>query len=151
LNSQLPASVRFRIYPNPEQIQWLHQHIGATRFVYNHGLEWFQEISKEYQKCKAQDWPLPEVPSCYAFKNWWIRQKRPQLIKEGNSWLKDLNQHCLCFAFDRLAFAIQRFLEGQSRFPRFKKRFGRGQSAKFDSGLKAKAGLVQVGRKKSKL
>ena len=62
---------KFRIYPNKDQIQVLHQHFGSCRFVYNHFLneriEFYQQ-NKDKQASLFK--PKPKKSLSYHDNAW---------------------------------------------------------------------------------
>lgn len=95
---------KYRMYPSPEQIALLMQHIHACRFVYNHSLE---------QKIRAYEQAGRKL-SCFD-----LNTCLPAL-KEEHPWLKEVNSQSLQSANKNLDNAFTRFFREKKGFPRFK-------------------------------
>ena len=94
----------YRIYPNKEQQILLAKHFGATRWIFDYGL---QRKIEEYQKNKKS-------LSCFQ-----ISKELPEL-KRKNEWLKEINAQSLQMALRQLDNAYTNFFKKHNRFPRFK-------------------------------
>jgi putative transposase len=92
------------MYPSPEQISLLMQHIHACRFVYNHSLE---------QKIRAYEQAGRKL-SCFDLNT------RLPALKEEHPWLKEVNSQSLQSANKNLDNAFTRFFREKKGFPRFK-------------------------------
>jgi len=95
---------KYRMYPSPEQISLLMQHIHACRFVYNHSLE---------QKIRAYEQAGRKL-SCFDLNT------RLPALKEEHPWLKEVNSQSLQSANKNLDNAFTRFFREKKGFPRFK-------------------------------
>ena len=95
---------KYRMYPSPEQIALLMQHIHACRFVYNHSLE---------QKIRAYEQAGRKL-SCFDLNT------RLPALKEEHPWLKEVNSQSLQSANKNLDNAFTRFFREKKGFPRFK-------------------------------
>ena len=95
---------KYRMYPSPEQISLLMQHIHACRFVYNYSLE---------QKIRAYEQDGRKL-SCYDLNN------RLPALKEEHPWLKEVNSQSLQSANKNLDNAFTRFFREKKGFPKFK-------------------------------
>jgi putative transposase len=100
---------KYRIYPTASQVELIHKHMGACRFVYNLALEVKQAA---YAGCKVH-------LSCFD-----LIKQLPDLKKEC-PWLKEINSQSLQQAIVQLDTAFTRFFKGQGNFPRFKKKTGK--------------------------
>jgi putative transposase len=103
---------KYRIYPNQEQVQMFEEHFGATRFVYNWGLE---------QKTTAYQTESKSL-SCIELTN------SMKVLKETESWLKTVNSQSLQMALRNLDNAFTKFFREKKGFPRFKSRHNPKQS-----------------------
>ncbi|HMK43710.1 MAG TPA: RNA-guided endonuclease TnpB family protein [Dissulfurispiraceae bacterium] len=105
----LHRAYRYRIYPTEDQKQFLEQHFGCCRFVYNHFLalrakKWKNEqISVSGFDCKGM---LPE-------------------LKRQHPWLAEVNSQSLQAAVLNLESAYRRFFKGLGKYPRFHKKHSR--------------------------
>ena len=131
-------SYKYRIYPNKEQKILLEKHFGATRWIFNWGLE--QKV-KAYQKDKSSI-------SCFQLAN-----KLSELKKE-NEWLKEINAQSLQMSLRNLDNAYTAFLKKQNKFPKFKskkdkKSFSIPQGNKIDWENK-KSKFIKLGNIKAK-
>lgn len=103
---------KYRIYPNQEQAQMFEEHFGATRFVYNWGLE---------QKTTAYQTESKSL-SCIELTN------NMKVLKETEPWLKTVNSQSLQMALRNLDNAYTKFFREKKGFPRFKSRHNPKQS-----------------------
>lgn len=125
----------YRLYPNKAQQQTLEQHFGATRWIFNYGLE---KKIKQYQKNKKS-------LSCFQIANELPKLKN----KEDTKWLKDINAQSLQMALRQLDNAYTNFFKKQNQFPKFKNKHGR-QSFSIPQGnridfLNQKATFIKLG------
>ena len=100
---------KYRIYPNKNQQVLLEKHFGATRWIFNYGLQ--RKIEK-YQKEKKS-------LSCFQ-----ISKELPEL-KKKNEWLKEINAQSLQMSLRSLDNAYTAFFKKHNKFPRFKTKKGR--------------------------
>jgi len=127
---------KYRLYPNKAQQILLEKHFGATRWIFNYGLE--QKI-KSYQKDKSQ-------LSCFQIAN-----RLPKLKKqEETKWLKEINAQSLQMSLRNLDNAYTNFFRKQNRFPNFKSKktkqsFSIPQGNKIDWQNK-KASFIKIGK-----
>ena len=132
---------KYRIYPNKKQQILLGKHFGASRWIFNYGLE--QKI-KVYQKNKEQ-------LSCFQISN-----QIPKLKKqETTEWLKEINAQSLQMSLRQLDNAYTNFFRKHSRFPKFKNKKGK-QSFNIPQGNKIdwknkKASFIKIGKIKIKI
>jgi putative transposase len=103
---------KYRIYPNQKQAEMLNEHFGATRFVYNWGLEKKTEAYQQEAK----------TISCYDLINQLIA------LKVENPWLKTVNSQSLQSALKNLDNAYTRFFREKKGFPKFKSKHNSKQS-----------------------
>ena len=101
---------KVRIYPNPEQAQFINQSCGNSRSIYNYGLEL---SSKAYKKDKTS----------LTHKD--LANMLPQL-KQEREWLKLGPAASLQQSLKDLETSYKRFFNGQARYPAFKKKHNGG-------------------------
>jgi putative transposase len=102
----MEKAYKYRLYPNKAQQESLEKHFGATRWVFNYGL---QRKIEEYQKNKKN-------LSCFQIANELPKLKE----KEETKWLKEINAQSLQMALRQLDNAYTAFFKKQSSFPKFK-------------------------------
>jgi putative transposase len=104
---------RFELDPNQAQRELLAKSVGASRFVYNWGLE---QSQREYER-------LGKRPRLGELKSWLVDLKRGEC-----PWLYEVSAHIGQQALVDVDRAFDRFFKGlkgegpKSGFPRFKKR-----------------------------
>lgn len=130
---------KYRIYPNKKQQILLEKHFGATRWIFNYGLE--QKI-RAYQKNKKQ-------LSCFQ-----ISKELPEL-KKKNEWLKEVNAQSLQMSLRQLDNAYTNFFKKHNKFPRFKSKKGK-QSFSIPQGNRIdwenrKAFFIKIGKIKIRI
>lgn len=102
----MELSYKYRLYPNKTQQQILEKHFGATRWIYNYGLE--RKI-EAYQKDKRN-------LSCFQ-----ISSEIPKIKTDKKTeWLKEINAQSLQMALRQLDNAYTKFFKKQNKFPKFK-------------------------------
>ncbi|SFX09291.1 RNA-guided endonuclease InsQ/TnpB family protein [Marinospirillum alkaliphilum] len=110
-------ATKVRIYPTPEQAEFLNRQFGAVRFAYNKALH---IISSQYKR--------------HGTKLNAKRDMKPLLVVAKKSrkyhWLKDFDSIALQQACINLDKAFQSFFDPKlaSRYPRFKRKHGRQSS-----------------------
>ena len=110
-NTALYSMIRtykYRIYPNQEQRQFIENHIGACRFVYNWGLNLRIETYKQTNK------GLSFYDTGRA-----LTQLKQQ---DGYGWLYEIGAQSLEASLKDLDSAYTAFFKYKSGFPRFKTR-----------------------------
>jgi putative transposase len=113
--------LKVRIYPSKAQEQQLAQFFGCARWVYNYGLE---------KRSKAWEVEKKRI-SCIDLIN-----ELPKLKKqEETKWLKEPDSQSLQMSLRNLDTAFQRFFNGVSKYPRFKKK-GSYQSCQIPQNVK---------------
>lgn len=97
---------KYRIYPTDEQKVLIEKHIGASRFIYNLGLE------------------TKQTAYAGARKNLTFFDLAGQLqdLKVELPWLKEVNSQSLQMALRNLDGAYVKFFKGQAEFPKFKRK-----------------------------
>ncbi|OKJ99852.1 transposase [Streptomyces sp. CB03234] len=108
---------RFRFYPSPEQAQQLEQTFGACRWVYNQGLALRSEAWKSHRVS------LGFAETCRALTGW----RRA----EATSWLQAISSTVLQQALRHLDGAFQRFFRKTAKYPSFKRKRTRQDSATY--------------------
>jgi putative transposase len=121
---------KYRIYPNEEQAQKLEQFFGATRFIYNWGLE--QKI-KQYQQDKTN-------LSCFDLINKLTKLKKQEEFK----WLHDVYSQSLQASLKNLDNAFVNFFRKNSDFPKFKTKRKSRASCQFPQHVKINFEQYQV-------
>lgn len=113
-----------RLYPNEEQKVFLERHFGASRWIYNWGL---QKRIEYYQSEK-------KTLSIFALANQITHLKK----QEDLSWLAEIESQSLRVSLFNLDKAYSRFFREKKGFPKFKskktskKSFSLTQSVKID-------------------
>ena len=130
---------KYRLFPNKKQQILLVKHFGATRWIFNYGLQ--RKIEK-YQKEKKN-------LSCFQ-----ISKELPKLKKE-NKWLKEVNAQSLQMSLRNLDNAYTAFFRKLSRFPKFKSKKGKQvfsipQGSKIDRKSR-QASFVKLGKIKIRI
>jgi len=112
-------SYKYRLYPTAAQELLINKHIGASRFVYNLGLETKNNAYATHRK------------------NISVFELMKQLtdLKTELLWLKEVDSQCLQQSLLNLDRSFTRFFKGQSDFPKFKKK-GNGQTFRNAHGNK---------------
>ena len=98
---------KFRIYPNKEQLSFLNEQIGCSRFVYNFFLERSINLYKNYG----------------IKTNYCSNAVILPLLKKGFPFLKEANSQSLQASLKNLDTAFQRFFTKISGYPNFKKKY----------------------------
>jgi len=132
----IEKSYKYRLYPNKDQQTLLEKHFGATRWIFNYGLE---KKIKTYQKTKKN-------LSCFQIMN-----ELPKLKKKRKTeWLKEINAQSLQMALRQLDNAYTAFFKKQNRFPNFKSKKGKnsfsipqGNKINFEKGI---ASFIKIGK-----
>ncbi|MDF2549252.1 MAG: Mobile element protein [Chlamydiales bacterium] len=105
---------QYRIYPSKEQAKLFSQHFGASRWVYNWGLDLkkkhFEETKKNLSKRSLQD-------ELVALKK-----------TEEKAWLTEVNSQSLLASLAHLDSAFSNFFAKRAAFPNFKKKYSGRQS-----------------------
>lgn len=98
-------SYKFRLYPTKAQEVLLQKTFGCVRFVYNQCLA--------YKIDKYRDENIS--PSRFDVNNY-----KNQVLKKGNTWLKEVDKWALDNAVMNLDSAYQKFFKEHGGFPKFK-------------------------------
>ncbi|AKG37094.1 IS200/IS605 family element RNA-guided endonuclease TnpB [Paenibacillus durus] len=97
---------KYRIYPNPEQRQLIHQMFGCCRFVFNHFLIKWNETYAATGKGLSYNTCATQLPA----------------LKQQFEWLKSVDSIALQSAVRNVADSFERFFKKQNQAPRFKSR-----------------------------
>ena len=123
---------KYRLYPTVEQQEFLSQHFGCSRFVYNYFLAHEQNTYKEQQEklqeeflisgCMANE--LPEFKGKFSFYHNNAELLTKLKKEEEYIWLKDVNSQILQQSLMHLDKALKDSFNPKlkSKFPTFKKR-----------------------------
>jgi putative transposase len=121
---------KYRIYPDKEQAQKLEQFFGATRFIYNWGLE---QKTKQYQQDKK---------NISFFK---LTQELTKLKQQKEfEWLNDVYSQSLQASLRNLDNAFVNFFRKNADFPKFKSKRKSRASCQFPQGVKLNFEQYQV-------
>ncbi|MDB9540622.1 transposase [Anabaenopsis tanganyikae CS-531] len=114
-------SIKTKLKLNKTQEILMAKHAGIARFTFNWGLATWQYLYKDGLK-----------PNKYILKKFFNNHVKPEL-----TWIKEkgICQKITQYAFDSLGEAFQRFFQGQSQYPNFKKK-GQNDSFTIDAGAK---------------
>ena len=110
-------ATKVRIYPTPEQAEYLNRQFGATRFVYNKALH---IISSQYKRHGLRLKAKKDIKPLLA-----VAKKSRKY-----HWLKDFDSIALQQACINLDKAFQSFfdLKLSARYPKFKRKHGKQSS-----------------------
>ena len=109
------CATKVRIYPTPEQAEFLGRQFGAVRFVYNKALA----VKRHRYKVHGQ--------KLSAYHD--LKKLLPVAKKSRHyGWLADFDAMALQQACINLDKAFRNFFEGRARLPRFKRKHGEQKS-----------------------
>ncbi|GAA1350332.1 hypothetical protein GCM10009595_10280 [Falsarthrobacter nasiphocae] len=110
-------ATKVRIYPTPEQAEFLNRQFGATRFVYNKALH---IISSQYRRHGAKLRAKKDLKPLLA-----VAKKSRKY-----HWLKNFDSIALQQACINLDKAFQNFFDPKlpARYPKFKRKHGKQSS-----------------------
>jgi putative transposase len=97
-------SYKFRLYPTTTQKVLLNKHFGATRFIYNLGLEVKQIAYNSYKTNLSAFDLMKQIPP----------------LKEEYTWLKEVNAQSLQASLINMEKAYTGFFKNVSKYPKFK-------------------------------
>ena len=97
---------KFRLYPDNNQINLIHQTFGCTRYIYNY----FLTKKDEYYNETRQNLSLKEMKSDLV------------LLKKENDWLCEVDSMSLTTALDNLDRAYTNYFKKLGSHPVYKKR-----------------------------
>lgn len=127
---------KFRLYPTPDQEEFLCRSFGASRWVYNYFLN--------YRDNKFKNEGLRV--SYFDMKKMFPLLKK----QEETSWLKEINSQSLQCALLNLDSAYIKFFKGQAKFPKFKSKNGK-QSFEIPQNWKINGNTVKIPKLKTPL
>lgn len=123
-------ATKVRLYPTPEQVEFLNRQFGSVRFVYNKALH---IKSLFYKRTGVSLSPIKDL--------------KPMLSVAKKSrkyhWLADMDSMALQQAVLNLGVSFKNFFEGRSEYPRFKSRHGE-QSSYHCTGLSTGENWVKI-------
>ncbi|QIG05589.1 RNA-guided endonuclease TnpB family protein [Proteus sp. ZN5] len=125
-------ATKVRIYPTPEQAEYLNAQFGAVRFAYNKALHIKKHIYKHYSVSLS---PRKELKPLLS-----VAKKSRKY-----SWLKDYDSIALQQAVINLDVAFPNFYNPKlkARFPAFKSKYGK-QSSYHCVGVKVLGNAVKI-------
>ena len=123
-------ATKVRLYPTPEQVEFLNRQFGAVRFVYNKALH---IKSAFYKRTGVSLSPIKDLKPMLAV----AKKSR----KYG--WLKEQDSMALQQAVLNLGISFKNFFEGRSGYPKFKSRHG-DQSSYHCTNLSAGENWVKI-------
>lgn len=127
---------KFRLYPAPDQEEFLCRSFGASRWVYNYFLN-YRDSKFKNEGLRVSYFDMQKV--------------FPMLKKqEETSWLKEINSQSLQCALKDLDAAYIKFFKGQSKFPKFKSKNGK-QSFEIPQNWKIIGNTVKIPKLKTPL
>ncbi len=114
-------ATKIRLYPTNAQRDALRFQFGAVRWVYNDALALRQRVWKEHQRSITLRMTLDRL----------VDLKK----SAKTAWLKDADSQALQQAVMHLDHAFRRFFQKASRYPKFKRKYGR-QSLSYPQRVK---------------
>ena len=127
---------KFRLYPTPDQEEFLCRSFGASRWVYNYFLN-YRDSKFKNEGLRVSYFDMQKV--------------FPTLKKqEETSWLKEINSQSLQCALRDLDAAYIKFFKGQSKFPKFKSKNDK-QSFEIPQNWKIIGNAVKIPKLKTPL
>lgn len=123
-------ATKVRLYPTPEQVEFLNRQFGSVRFVYNKALS---IKTKFYQRTGVSLSPIKDLKPLLA-----VAKKSRKY-----AWLKDLDSMALQQAVINLGVSFKNFFEGRADYPKFKNRHG-DQSSYHCTGLSIGQNWVKI-------
>ncbi|PIS39252.1 MAG: transposase [Candidatus Nealsonbacteria bacterium CG08_land_8_20_14_0_20_38_20] len=139
----MERAYQYRIYPNKKQRVLLEKHFGATRWLFNYGL---QRKIETYQKTGRNI-------SCFE-----LSKELPNLKSQKETeWLKEINAQSLQMSLRALDNAFVRFFRKKKGFPNFKSKKNKyKQSFSIPQGnrinfKKRKASFIKIGEIKIRI
>ncbi|WP_460432507.1 helix-turn-helix domain-containing protein, partial [Arachidicoccus ginsenosidivorans] len=120
---------KFRIYPNKEQMRFLANQFGCSRYVYNYMLEWHNKVYKNEKRClhlKEMNAMLPVLKK-----------------QEETKWLGAMIAQSLQMSVKDLESAFNRYFKKVSAHPTFKSKYDR-QCFKIPQNFKFKDGKIKI-------
>jgi putative transposase len=109
------CATKVRLYPTPEQAEFLGRQFGAVRFVYNRALA----VKRHRYRVHGQ-----KLSAVHDLKKLLPVAKKSRRYK----WLADYDAMALQQACINLDKAFRNFFEGRAKYPRFKRKHGQQSS-----------------------
>lgn len=122
-------SRKVRLKPNKAQAKFIYQNFGASRFIYNWGLEQLNKYWEENKDKEKKD--RAKRPSAFDLKKELTRLKNSD---EKFAWLKDVDSQLFKYVFANLEDAFKKFFTGQAKYPKFKSKRDSRQSYSTKNG-----------------
>lgn len=116
-------SRKVRLKPNKAQAKFIYQNFGASRFIYNWGLEQLNNYWEENKDKEKKD--RAKRPSAFDLKKELTRLKNSN---EKFAWLKETDSQLFKYVFANLEDAFKKFFTGQAKYPKFKSKRDSRQS-----------------------
>ncbi|WP_078557282.1 IS200/IS605 family element RNA-guided endonuclease TnpB [Bacillus alkalicellulosilyticus] len=115
-------SFKFRIFPNPRQIELINKTIGCSRFVFNFFLSKQKEKEAYWYIVEnmTQNGQLPSNNWKSEFFNKYDSIKAVRQLKEHYAFLKEVDSISLQKSVENLADSYQRYYKKQNNAPKFK-------------------------------
>ena len=106
--------IRVRLYPTEEQMVLINKTLGCVRFIYNQTLD---NCKQSYEQ--TQHFPSKKERSANIVK-----------MKEGHSFLKEVDSHALQYSVKDFDYALDNFFKNRNHFgfPKFKSKHSMKQS-----------------------
>jgi len=112
-------AIKIRIYPNDEQINYIKNLLGTSRFVYNNCLAY-----------KIDKYNNEKYSVNFAETSRYLTSLKS---KEGLSWIRNSHSKVLGQSLINLEYAYKNFFKNGSGFPKFKSKHDNRQSCRFPS------------------
>jgi putative transposase len=128
MQSMIRKSFKYRIYPDSEQQAKLAVQFGCARFVYNH----YRAVREGYYHDTGTGLNYNDCASDLS-----------DILKVDYPWLKDADSQALQQALKDLDTAYQRFFQGLSDYPTFRRKFDK-QSIRYPQRFKLQGGCVYL-------
>lgn len=106
---KLSKAYKYRIYPDEQQKQYIHKHIGCSRYLYNNALEYKKMMYDRYKKNVRINIDIS-------------RQLTIVKKTEGLEFLSEVDSSSLIYALRNLETAYSNFFKGLSSFPKYRKK-----------------------------
>lgn len=105
---------KIKLYPTPEQEIEFKKYFGASRFVYNLGIDLQKENRKKYLNNKVKY-------SCLSY--FALERKLSELRKtEEYAWLNDFDSKGLALIMKDVKCAYEKYLNKSAKYPKYKKK-----------------------------
>ena len=110
---------KIRLNPTSEQADYLRRAVGTRRFIYNWGLDHWQQDYAAYQEAQATDAHQQTVKPPTPMT---LKQQFNAIREKEFPWTYDVTKCVVEGAFFDLGDAFKRFFTGQNQYPQFKKK-----------------------------